>query len=71
MGWPLPIGLLLLERRFPPLIPWAWGINGFASVAAAPLAVLLSMSFGFRLVLLGAVGCYSLAAVVALQLGRK
>ncbi|HYA02978.1 MAG TPA: hypothetical protein VEI04_07670 [Syntrophobacteria bacterium] len=71
MGWPFPVGLLLLERRSPSLIPWAWGINGVASVAAAPLAVLLSMSFGFRLVLLGAVGCYGLAAVLAFRLGRK
>ena len=71
MGWFFPVGLLLLEQRSPSLIPWAWGINGFASVAAAPLAVILSMSFGFRVVLLGAVGCYGLAVMLALQLGRR
>jgi predicted membrane-bound spermidine synthase len=71
MGWPFPIGLLLLERRSSSLIPWAWGINGFASVAAAPLAVLLSMSFGFRVVLLAAVGCYALAYVLALRFARN
>jgi spermidine synthase len=71
MGWPFPIGMLLLERRSPALIPWAWGINGFASVAAAPLAVLLSMSFGFRAVLVAAVGCYALAYVLALRFARN
>jgi hypothetical protein len=71
MGWPFPIGMVLLERRSPSLIPWAWGMNGFASVAAAPLAVLLSMSFGFQAVLYGAVGCYLLALALALQFGRK
>jgi spermidine synthase len=71
MGWPFPIGLLLLERRSPSLIPWAWGINGFASVAAAPLAVLLSMSFGFRVVLVAAVGCYALTYVLALRFARN
>ena len=71
MGWPFPIGMVLLERRSPSLIPWAWGMNGFASVAAAPLAVILSMSFGFQAVLFGAVGCYLLALALALQFGRK
>jgi spermidine synthase len=71
MGWPFPIGMALLERRSPSLVPWAWGMNGFASVAAAPLAVLLSMSFGFQAVLFGAVGCYLIALVLALSFTRK
>jgi len=32
-------------------VPWAWGINGCASVTAAPLATALAVSFGFRAVL--------------------
>ena len=71
MGWFFPAGMLLLERRSPSLIPWAWGINGFASVAAAPLAVLLSMSLGFQAVLFGAVGCYLLALVLAFKFAKK
>jgi hypothetical protein len=71
MGWFFPAGMLLLERRSPSLIPWAWGINGFASVAAAPLAVLLSMSFGFQAVLFGAVGCYLLALALTLKFADK
>lgn len=48
MGVPFSQGLISCERVAPSLVPWAWGINGFASVVAASLAVLLSMSFGFR-----------------------
>lgn len=69
MGWPFPAGMLLLEKWSPGLLPWAWGINGFASVAAAPLTVLLAMSLGFRLVLALAVMAYLLAVVLALRVG--
>jgi hypothetical protein len=71
MGWPFPAGILLLEERSPALLPWAWGVNGFASVAAAPFAVLLAMSLGFRLVLALAVVCYLLALLLALRFGRR
>jgi hypothetical protein len=69
MGWPFPAGMLLLENWSPGLLPWAWGINGFASVAAAPLTVLLAMSLGFRLVLALAVMAYLLAVVLSLRVG--
>jgi hypothetical protein len=68
MGWPFPAGLRLLERQTPALISWAWGINGFASVAAAPLTVMLAMSFGFRLVVALAVACYLVGLFLALKL---
>jgi hypothetical protein len=71
MGWPVPIGMVPLERRSPSLIPWAWGINGVASVVAAPLAVLFSMSLGFRGVLFAAVGCYALAYALVVRFERK
>jgi hypothetical protein len=65
MGWPFPNGLALVERGDPRLVPWAWGANGFASVAAAPLAVLIAIGGGFRLVILLAGGAYLLAALVS------
>jgi hypothetical protein len=52
------------------VLPWAWGINGFASVAAAPLTVLLAMSLGFRLVLALAVTAYLLATVLGFRVWR-
>jgi hypothetical protein len=49
MGFPMPLGLQRLDRAAPALIPWAWGLNGFASVLAAPLATLIGMAWGFHL----------------------
>jgi hypothetical protein len=48
MGFPMPAALKRLSLSAPPLIPWAWGINGFASVLAAPLATAIAMAAGFR-----------------------
>jgi hypothetical protein len=62
MGLPFPLGLARLRAAAPALVPWAWGVNGCASVVAAALAGLLAMSFGSRsLILLGAFA-YALAA---------
>ncbi len=52
MGMPFPLGLRRLAREAPAFIPWAWGINGFASVISAALATLLAIEFGFTVVLL-------------------
>ena len=45
-------------------MPWAWGINGCASVISAVLASLLALHLGFSTVLLAAVALYALAALV-------
>lgn len=67
MGVGLPKGMALLERRAPELIPWAWGVNGAASVVASILAALLALSFGLTVVLaLGAV-CYVGAWITAVR----
>ncbi len=68
MGMPFPRGLMRLSARAPGLIPWAWGANGFASVVAAVLAVVLAMSFGFRVVVWTAVGAYLVAGLAAWRL---
>ena len=57
-----------LSARAPGLIPWAWGTNGFASVVAAVLAVVLAMSFGFTVVVWTAVGAYLVAGLAAWRL---
>lgn len=69
MGWLFPSGLAILASKDSPLTPWAWGVNGFVSVAAAPLAVLLSMSFGFGLVVILAALFY-LTSVGTVKLWR-
>jgi hypothetical protein len=48
------------------LVPWAWGINGCASVISANLATLLAIHFGFTAVVSLAVLLY-LAAPLALR----
>jgi spermidine synthase len=64
MGLPFPLGLGRLAREAPDLIPWAWGINGCASVVAAVLASLVAMEMGFTAVLALALGLYAAAALV-------
>lgn len=62
MGMPFPLGLSSLSTGSSSLVPWAWGINGCASVISAVLATLLAIHFGFNAVILAAVGCYLAAA---------
>jgi spermidine synthase len=48
LGWPFPAGLRVTSRHSPKLVPWAWGVNGCASVVGAVLGKLLSISLGFQ-----------------------
>ncbi|MDZ7794611.1 MAG: hypothetical protein U5P10_13245 [Spirochaetia bacterium] len=63
MGWMLPSGMGILSAGAPDMVPWAWGINGFSSVAAGPLAVLISMEAGFPATLTAAALCYAAAGL--------
>jgi spermidine synthase len=64
MGMPFPLGIVRVARDSGALVPWAWGINGCASVVAAVLATLLAIHLGFTAVVLIAVALY-LAAPLA------
>ncbi|HJW47268.1 MAG TPA: hypothetical protein VJ484_12380 [Lysobacter sp.] len=64
MGMPFALGLSRLARTAPAFVPWAWGLNGCASVIAAIVAVLLAMAFGLRATLLLALALYLFAAWV-------
>ncbi len=80
MGHLFPLGLRQLSGGGPGsegseagrrLVPWAWAVNGFASVVATVAAPLVAMSIGFsRLVMLAAV-CYALAAWLAPRLSPR
>jgi hypothetical protein len=63
MGIPFPTGLRRLASLSPELLPWAWGINGCASVVGPIIATGLSISFGFRIVLAVSMGLYLVAAL--------
>ncbi|MEE8539966.1 MAG: hypothetical protein V3S54_09120, partial [Woeseiaceae bacterium] len=64
MGMPFPIGLSKLAEESADFIPWAWGLNGFASVVSVSLATLLAIEFGFTAVVLLALGLYVSAAAL-------
>jgi len=49
MGFPMPAGLAQLQRGAPALIPWAWSVNGFTSVVAAPAATAIGMTWGYTM----------------------
>src|SRR5262249_5208271 len=70
MGMPFPLALSQVAAHTPGLVPWAWGINGCASVLGAILATLLAMSLVFRAVVLIALALYALAAAAYLPLAR-
>jgi hypothetical protein len=62
MGLPFPLGLARLARTAPAFVPWAWGLNGCASVIAAIAALLLAIEVGLTTTLLVALGLYLVAA---------
>jgi hypothetical protein len=65
MGMPFPLGLSRVARHSAAVVPWAWGINGCASVLSAIFATILAIHAGFVVVLLLAIALYVLAAVMA------
>jgi len=68
MGMPFPLGLAHVAGYAPHLLPWAWGVNGCASLISAILATLLAIHLGFTWVILLAVLLYSLAAFLELRI---
>ena len=70
MGVLFPTGLSVVARTRPHLVPWAWGVNGCASVVATVLATLLAVGWGFQPVTWLAVGAYLAAALLARPLMR-
>lgn len=60
MGTFLPLGMKVLRQNAEAMIPWGWAANGVASVVGSVLAILLAMSFGFRMVGYLALGIYVL-----------
>jgi hypothetical protein len=59
MGMPFPIGLRRLAEAD---IPWAWGINGTASVLSSMIATLVAVDFGFSVLVVLAAVLYAVAA---------
>jgi len=62
MGTCFPMGIRVLNLGRDSLIPWAYGINGAASVLGSVLAVVLAMGLGFSNVQWISTGLYILAS---------
>jgi hypothetical protein len=71
MGIPFPSGLRRLGDSSDELIPWAWGINGIASVVSAASAPLLAMEIGFNGLIAVAVLAYLLLPTIRLDCGAR
>jgi hypothetical protein len=69
MGMPFPSAIKQLHTSAKGgLVPWAWGVNGFASVTGAVLGTFLAISVGFTTLTLIALACYLLAAIISKQM---
>ena len=59
LGFPFACGMSAL-RAHPHFVPWAWSLNGAFSVVASPLAHLLAMGLGNRVLVAVALVLYGL-----------
>jgi hypothetical protein len=71
LGTLMPLGIERLLRRQDGLVPWAWGVNGFASVVGACGGALIAVAFGFSVTLAGGALCYAVAGLAALAAARR
>jgi hypothetical protein len=62
LGRPLPLAVRGLVRVFPEVVPWAWGVNGAASVLGSTLALVVALTLGFDQALALAALLYLLTA---------
>ncbi len=70
MGMPMPAGLTALSQHSARLVPWAWGVNGVASVIATSAAIAVAMTAGYHTVMLLAVVAYALAVWAGSRLAK-
>ncbi len=68
MGLPFAPGVVRLRHR-PELVPWAWGVNGFASVVASLASAVAALQWGFDAVQIGGALAYAAAGVLASRVG--
>jgi hypothetical protein len=71
MGMPFPLALQRLSRLYAARIPWAWAINGWATVVSAALAPLVAIHLGLSALVMLAAVCYGSAAAVVGVAGER
>jgi hypothetical protein len=70
MGIPFPSAIARLTQQDDRLVPFAWVVNGGASVLGGSITVILAMAAGFTAVFWMAAGLYACAALAASRLVR-
>jgi hypothetical protein len=65
MGMPMPAAVRVLAARRADLVPWAWGVNGAASVFGSIAALGVALAAAFNAALLLGAGFWSLARAAA------
>lgn len=63
MGMLFPLGIRLVDRHAPTLVPWVWGINAYATVIGSIISVMIAINLGFSAVFIIAAGTYILGAL--------
>jgi hypothetical protein len=71
LGAPMPTAIRLLSRTSPEIIPWAWGVNGAASVLGSVGAIAIALAAGFNATLLVAAGMYVAAFGLVRAMSRE
>ena len=64
MGMPFPLGLSRVAGVDVDFVPWAWGLNGCASVVSAAAATLFSMNFGISATIIAGISLYGIALLL-------
>jgi hypothetical protein len=71
LGSFFPLGIRMAERVNPRLVPWAWAVNGCATVIGTLLAVMAGMTWSFTAVTLAAMGIYALGVLGLYRAERR
>jgi len=71
LGVFFPTGIKIISTDDERFIPWAWGINGCASVIGTVLSIIIAMSHGFGTVTVLAVIIYIIGVVAMFRAGKE
>lgn len=67
LGMPFPLGIHHLKSASEELVPWAWAVNGCASVVSPVLATLVAVHWGFQSVVVLALLAYGAVGAIGLE----
>ena len=70
LGFPFPLAMMLVPARAGGVVPWAWALNGWMSVLASMVTVVVSRLFGYSRAFALALIAYAIAAALAGRLAR-